>query len=473
MVGRQLARWHSHEDLVNFSPVCGRARGVFGLRLRWGILRARKRGDVNVFFTDSFDGDHAQVWVKVHEVKLDHGGTLETVFSDPNGLVIDLKSLRDANGERFAFIGKKSIPDGTYTKVHIIAAKDFTVVPTGSTTAVARQFDDSLDVAGGFSEIVLDLTARRLGHTDDDLVIDFDLANFTDLGSGKIRPALKEGDKTIVHEEARHEKIEFEGVVSALTGTSPANTFTIAFGEGRSVSVSTDANTNLFNSDGSVNPTLANGKRVHVEGTYSAATKTVAASAIRIHVDGDNTTVTAGALGHPHDADVSAGTFTVELKGVHGFVPMGTQLNVTTTSDTIYRAPSGLTITKAEFFAAMATAHFVALEGTYDSSSKVMTALRARIVEDTTDSREARIMGGGSHPDTATGTFQIDVIEIEGFTVRDAKATVYVNDDTVFVQHGQHLNKAEFFGLLPRRVRVRGVVANDRFTATQAEVLGD
>ena len=74
-----------------------------------------------VLLTDSFREDFGHVWATVYHVELvpQGGGSPFVLFDDPTGRQIDLKTLRDAAGARYSFLGSATVPEGTYTGVSV------------------------------------------------------------------------------------------------------------------------------------------------------------------------------------------------------------------------------------------------------------------------------------------------------------------------------------------------------------------
>src|ERR1041385_556350 len=73
-----------------------------------------------VFATDSPDTENDHVWATLFKVEVvDQSGGTQTVFDDSAGKTIDLKTLRDANGQRFAFLADGSVKSGTHTSARV------------------------------------------------------------------------------------------------------------------------------------------------------------------------------------------------------------------------------------------------------------------------------------------------------------------------------------------------------------------
>src|SRR4051794_37231979 len=56
---------------------------------------------VRLFATDDMSTGFDHVWVNIKQVSLVGASGDQTLFTDPNGRLIDLKTLRDSAGRRF------------------------------------------------------------------------------------------------------------------------------------------------------------------------------------------------------------------------------------------------------------------------------------------------------------------------------------------------------------------------------------
>src|SRR6185503_10564722 len=77
--------------------------------------------------------DFSHVWTTIYRVELvPASGAVEVVFDDPAGRVIDLKTLRDAGGARFAFLSHDNVAAATYTGAKVTVDGNMNLVPNGS-----------------------------------------------------------------------------------------------------------------------------------------------------------------------------------------------------------------------------------------------------------------------------------------------------------------------------------------------------
>jgi hypothetical protein len=359
-------------------------------------------GRLGVLVTDSFREDFSHVWVTLYKVVLNRStGMPVTVFDDSAGRVIDLKTLRDATGARFSFLTENSVPSANYSGAQVTIGNTLSLIPAGAATGSVTPLEDSLPRDGqGHPQIAFPLSAPRdLGRGADDLVIDFDLANFL-LSNGKVRPALKEGAKSGIDDPARHENEEYHGTVSNLSGIAPNFTFTLTRPGGMTVAVVTSASTTLFNSNAAPDPTLANGKTVEVRGRFNTASHQLTATSIKIE-DSAEAEDRPEVRGVPSAIHADAGTFQVSPLKAKGFVPTTTTVNVVTDASTVFRAHNGLSLSAGDFFTRLATATFVEVEGSFDAGTNTLTARHAKLEDES--EHDGSHGGGGQGNDDQGG----------------------------------------------------------------------
>lgn len=73
-------------------------------------------GALSVFLTDSYESEHDHVWVTVRKIDIVGASGRTTVYRDDVGKQLDLKSLRDASGARFAFVSSGLVASQTYSE---------------------------------------------------------------------------------------------------------------------------------------------------------------------------------------------------------------------------------------------------------------------------------------------------------------------------------------------------------------------
>jgi hypothetical protein len=348
-----------------------------------------------VILTDSPREEFAHVWATIYRVTLTaQDGSTVTVFEDAAGKLIDLKTLRDASGERYAFLSSASVPAGTYTAASVSVAPTMQLFKDGVATGDPLPVDGSLpkDASGNPLLTLTFKSPKTLGEgSTGNFVLDFDLARFVVRSSG-VLPALGEGAGAGLGNPERHNKDEYRGTVSGLSGTSPDLTFTLTRRDGSTVTVTTSSSTALYGATA-----LADGGTVEVRGTLDTATQTLVATAVEVRgarQDGENTPRLHGAA---TDIDATAGTFTLTPDGGRCLTLTQASVKVVTTADTVYRADAGATQTQADFFAALATTPTASVEGTYDAATGTLTATSVRVVDASQDGDGRPGTGAGEH----------------------------------------------------------------------------
>ncbi|WP_395145861.1 DUF4382 domain-containing protein [Armatimonas sp.] len=352
-----------------------------------GAGTATTGGKATVLLTDSFREDFGHVWATIYHVELvaQGGGAPVVVFDDPSGRQIDLKTLRDASGARYAFLSTATVPEGVYTGVSVTIGSTMQLFKAGVAVGNPIAVDASIPTNSS-GQPVIAVTFRSpktvSASSSATICVDFDLARFILRGS-KVLPALVEGDGSGLNNPARHEKDDYHGVVSALTGTDPVLSFTLSRGRGMSVTVVTTAATALFGA------TLAQGSIVEVTGTLDTSTDTLVATRIEVRGAGAPSHETdedrARAAGAARALDATNGTFTLTVARAHDLKLSQTTVKIVTSASTIYRGDAGTTQTQAAFFAALAATPNAIVGGTYDASTNTLTAVEVGVVDTTKD----------------------------------------------------------------------------------------
>lgn len=402
-------------------------------------------GSVRTFVTDGMD-DNLQVWVKIYSIKLTSATGTVTLFDDANGQILDVRSLRDASGQRFSLINSKSIPTGTYTGATIVVSKDFSVLPnTGTSTLTAKQFSDD---GGGKKNITVTFSpSLTIGSGTNNVVLDFDLASWTD--GATVSPVVKhERTHSGLDDKNRHEDEDYHGVVSGLTGTAPVQSFSMGFGTG-TITVVTSASTNIFTQSGTASSSMANGQRVEVVGAFNSTTGNLEATSIKIEDESSDHHRSPEIQGTADNLNETAGTFDITIEEAHNFIPSKSTYPVQTDSSTVFRSHAGAIITKTEFFAFAAT-HRVEVEGTVTDGTFI--ARKAKVEDGGGDGSEDSLEAKGtpSNVNSENSTFNLALLEWSGFNgssgqsvkISATNATIYENDG------GDEINAATFFSAI-------------------------
>jgi len=434
-----------------------------------------------LFITDDLNTGYDHVWVTIKQVTLSKtGGTSKTIFSDSTGVTVDLKTLRDNQGRRFRFMCLEDHTGGTYDTVNVVLDQNLVLYTTGSTTGLNRVFDGA---SGGLATLSASLPATTGAHQD--LVVDFNLSNWTDDGTsvtGSI--AVVTGDNSI-HDPDRHEHDNYPGTVSNLAGTAPSQTFTLTHGD-FSVTVQTDSSTTITRSDNTSNPVLANGQHVVVRGTFDTTTSTLTATDVLITGNTDDGSH-AEARGTASNINAGSGTLDLTVTDADRFVPAADPIHIATSGTTEYRDGTGADVTQAEFFADVADGNVVEAEGSYDSASNTLTAARLRLGHGDDDhgggnhENNARVEGATSLVDAAAGTFTVTSSHFCGLNISiGAAIPVTTSGTTVFKGLGEDagtITSTAFFTALTstagQQVEVEGHWDGTTLVATKCRLGGD
>lgn len=439
-------------------------------------------GRIGVFITDSFTEDYEHVWGTIHKVELlDDQEKAETIFEDQEGVTLDLKSLRDFSGPRYALLTSASVTSAkAHKRVRVTMGKAFQLYAPGQTVAKTAPVAESVtrDEEGRPVVSYALEQPHNLGSGQDYLVIDFDLAKFT-VADDQVTPVLAEGKKTGLEDRARQESREFEGVVSELAGEAPEGTFLLTTKSGRTLHVRTDSATALFNDEAKPNPAMANSKRVQVRGTFDLSSKRLMAAQVKVFESAEANDAVSEVRGGVSSINGDAGTFVIATGQVTGLTPTQSAVTVTVAPDAVLRSRGGLPLSRADFFKALAAKNALAeVEGTFDPVSSALTATRARIEEATpSESHEAEIKGAPTAIKGDDGKFSVTTLsawegiaapsEGKGIPVVTTAATAFGDTE------GKFIASATFFTAIgdgSKDVQVTGLYSKGVLTATRIEL---
>ncbi len=445
---------------------------------------------VGVFVTDDVRAGYDKVWADVHKIEMTSAtGAKVTLFSDPKGKTVDLRSLHDAQGSRFLFLSNQSVPAGTYTGMKVTIGSKMTLFATGSTVGKVVAVSPLIPVdASGNPQVTVNLpTPVVVDSNSAKVVVDFDLSKF-DLSGNQVTPVVKKGDTAGVDNPTRHENEDIKGTVSGLSGSASTLQFTLNLPNGNPVIVATDSATTLFFQSGASNPALANGEKVEVRGLVDPATNTLKATEIKIEDAAQNEQQTSEAKGLSGDVSEATGTFSLTVSEAENFQPSNTKVSILTNASTIFRSDSGVKLTATDFFARLGTSAFVKAEGVYASASNTLTATAVKIRSAGTNGgeggnnggnggnggggssqgREAEVSGTVVSPDANAKTLQLNpVSKFEGFSFAGGTLNIATTDTTEFKGANGKESVADFFASLPvnAKVEIKGTVKDGVLTA--------
>jgi hypothetical protein len=418
---------------------------------------------VGIFVTDNLTNDYDHVWVNIRKVELNNanGGSV-TVYDDATGRTVDLRALNDAGTQKFALLGEATIPAGNYKSVEITVDEALSLVPAGGTQALDKTFAGS---ANGLKQLEFNLAQGTVNGTQD-IVADFDLSLWT-VDGNLVNAVVVEGNDDNVN-PGNQEAFQFAGTVSGLNGAAPNFTFDLVQGPW-TLKVVTSASTAIFNNNGAANPTLANGTRVQVEGVFDTTTRTLTASEVKIKLVGENANEAEveGAV-----SNITADGFELSTQKVEGFIPGSTSVMVATTATARYFSNRGVSMTKAEFFAALTTAGFAEAEGAYNEATNTLTAHKIKLEdggENEGDENESEVSGPASDVDKSGFTFKITVQQFEGILIQPGTVL------TVVIDGGTEYKKSSrdaFFAALANGslVEVKGELNGTTITADRLKL---
>ncbi len=318
---------------------------------------------VGVFVTDDL-GSYDHVWVTIKAISLVGPAGTKTVYSDPVGKSIDLSSLNAAGAATFAFLGIGAIPEGTYTRIDVTLDENLVLFPAGATVGLNRTFAGA---SGG--QKVLAVHVDDGGEAisgDDSLVIDFNLATWTDDGTQVTAVAAVRGHEGL-DDPARHHGEDYKGTVSGLTSAG----FNLVPRSGvPPIAVTIDTNTIVY---GDLS-TLADGQKVEVRGTFSPTTQTLLATSVKIENGDHHSAESRGVV-----ASLGTGSFDLTTSETDGFLPSSSTVHVAYSSSTIFRGDHGANLSQTDFEAILATGVSAEVEGAYDAGTNTLTATKIKL----------------------------------------------------------------------------------------------
>lgn len=459
-----LAGWRVRMKVVGWLAIAiGLGAVLFAGGCGGGGAASGGSQPVSIFLTDSFSDDFDHVWTTVFKVEIvDDTGVVETMFDDPSGRTVDLKSLRDQAGARYLFLGKGSASSRTHRLVRVTLANSMALVPTEGVSAQAVEIGDSFPQDNlGRRVIEYPLGApSNLGAGGQSLVIDFDLPGFA-IVAGKLHPLAQDSGRVGLDDANRHESSDLQGTITAISGNAPQLSFILTRQGHTSTTVSMDASTVVYNSNGVVSPVIVNGARVEVRGAYSVTLDRFVAREIEIETTDDPPAEARGSI--VVGSAQPEGSFEISVSAAHGFTPTRTQVRVIVSPSARYRSTAGLSMSKDEFFVALQSNSRVEAEGVYDSNLNTLSAFRLKLDGDITEFREAEATGKAVSINTATHGFSLfPVTEWDGFAHAGGTIAVTTNTATTYENSaGVSITRDQCFALLlfTAKTRVRGILS--------------
>jgi hypothetical protein len=383
-----------------------------------------------VFITDDPTTAYSAVWVTIKAVTLTPGNV--TLYNDPVGTTVNLRTLRDNNGALFQYLGSETVSLGSYTGVTVVLDKNVTLISNNSTTGQAYTFANA---NGSKNTVSVSFNLRNGAKAGDYIVVDFDLAQWAVSGT-TVSPILRDGSQSSDIDGTRQVTCAVAGSVSGVSGTAPVQGFALAFGVNNqeTLNVATNAGTDVFSSDGAPGAILANGQKVVVEGRWDPGNNNFAAAQIRTVPAKPAIVTPVAAVGTPSNVSTKDDSFDVAITRCSGIQPAASAIHVTHAASAKYFGARGKSIPKAEFLQLLNGASSVQVSGTFTASSQTLDGL---ILQVSNPAETAPVDAGGlaSSISTINQSFDLTPSEFEGLDA-DKNSAVHVVFDSKTILTG-------------------------------------
>lgn len=308
---------------------------------------------------------------------------------------------------------------------------------------------------------------------------------------GSIDPSTMSLSATSIKIKNSGDNDEFEAKGLAGSANGSTRTFQITVREacgfipsGTTVTVQVDDSTRFFSDRGVLMTEAAffeaiggsTATFVEAEGTvYNASTQTLTAKKCKLE-DGQEGNGDVEARGAPSNIDPIGGTFSMSLTSWEGFsATPGQSIAITTSGGTEYKDGNNQGISKAQFFALLASATTVKVEGRYENG--ILAARECSL----------RLNGGGgggedphegkgtpSNIDSGARTFTLTLFEWYGFggSVGLQVSVQMTSNATYRSDNGESMSQAEFFAAMGSGwlVEVEGTFSGGVFTGVKAKL---
>jgi|GEM_PF-6790105 len=188
---------------------------------------------VRFFVSADSNAAYDHIWVRIKQISMIGAGGDRTVFSDDQGLPIDLCSLNGA----FAFLGRHRVPNGVYDGVRILMTQDVSLIKHGAKEAALARFADSKFKA---KYLIAEYPAPRRITEGRNCGAIFKIGDWQvdkrGVGPGK-GPMIDLTDKGDFNRQA---PVDFQGVVVGKAAKTSNRSFELR-GQGSSVKVESDS----------------------------------------------------------------------------------------------------------------------------------------------------------------------------------------------------------------------------------------
>lgn len=392
-----------------------------------------------IFITGAAPSGYDHAWVTIHKIEVvDTAEKAATIWEDRDGQSLDLGTLQDKIGARYALITSAAVPSGrAHTRVRITLGKAALLYKPKATVAETLLLSDSLprDEEGRPTLSYSLKKAHDLGSGNDPIVIAFDPRKIS-LNAGRANLVASDGSgdaRKALADSSRQEPALFTGMVgdiakSSSDKTGAETTFTLQEPSGQSVVVEVAAGVPITDESGSgaaavapaVKPTattapdgakkaavspsapavvataVATGKRARVRGTLSLSTKRVIATEIVLRADvpvaKEGQTEEGGAVavapspeasvvGEVTEVKPDSGAFILQPRQVYGLVPSQSSITVVLGKGAVLRSVrSSGPLTAEELLASLKRPGVQAeAAGIFDPITATLTASRVTL----------------------------------------------------------------------------------------------
>lgn len=328
---------------------------------------------VPVFFSDGSGTPNEHFWVKVYEIDITTSSSTSVVFLDPQGKLIDLKTLREKDGPRFAYMGSFDPKTGDVVRASVTIDKNYTIKKPDAAELKTGTLTDPNNLEGDKIKLMVNLNPRLTKGDKPAIVIDFDTKKFSDIDEKKSTLVAKVGDTSGIDEKNQQIPTDFSGTLSSIAGSAPALSFSVGFGDNRSIRVNSDSQTAIFSIDGQVNPTLSDGNIVDVRGAYRFPERQFIAQTVRVR-DVDTKPSPNALIGSATKWDAAKGTFEIAPASASGFIPADAAVQVAILDNTMLLDGNGSKTTKEDLDKVLAKSAAVEIEGIFDKDTNTFKA---------------------------------------------------------------------------------------------------
>jgi len=325
-----------------------------------------------VFLSDGSGSPNDHLWVKLYSVDVVTSTSTITIFSDPTGRTVDLKSLRQKDGPRFLYLGSIDPKAGDVVRAQVTLDKTYAVLKAGTTEVKSGTFSTP-EVDTGKLKLTINLNPRLQKGEKPAIVLDVDLQKFDDKDDKNTKMSLKVGDTSGIEERQYQVPMEFTGLAGSIAGSVPALSFNVGFGENRFQRVITDSKTAIFSAEGQINPVLSDGNTLDVRGVFQYPERQFIAETIRVR-DVASVPAPHEVIGVAQNFDTEKGTFEITPDSLNGFVAKASKFSVETSDKTVILGANGAKATKEDLQKALANTEHVEIEGAYDEQGNLLKA---------------------------------------------------------------------------------------------------